>query len=754
MAISPAGGVYVVDHFNDRVSVWQLPSQLTGQTGWYSLEDEELGDTTVASVNVADGNLLVKNEDLAPAKATSYVRLQTIYNSQAAPLASTLGPRWSWDAGPAVFLGNAGGSVVLHGPTGDVVTLTRQPDGSYTAPEEFEGTLTKNADGTFTLEGVEGITYQFSALGVMTGYIDEEGHVFSVANTTAGGISALHAVTANSSGKSIEVAYDATPHVTQTTDPTGKLRLYSYNAQGQLASFTEPSGAKTEYGYDVNGYLNSIKQPDGTLEIFTTVAGKVTEVTVTPKGKAAYGEKFSYQVPAGPTCHPESDVGETIVTETPISATSETETYCYDSLGEITGYTASGNEAEPPEGTELQEEVPAGTCYPDPEFPSDDCGQEDPPPENEEATSAALVSSIPDRSPSSYGISDNNALTKYNYFTKSFFKELHVVKVRRTVKWNLVSEAAAGDEEATKELADVRNWVESVKALGKGTGQPLISFDHCKYKHFAHDPTTPGGLPLIKCEEAPTLPQYKEAVRQLLADPVLGQVRYFTAWNEPNYAGEPLGKLSLAKRAGQYWRYLNGQCKPPTPKAAPRCFVGAGDFLDSAMHDAQHKNDPTGGGEYFHKYWEGMGHPTTGYRWAWHAYSDGENTWRDFHFRKPELWWRYFKSFRNAVVRLTKIYKPDIWLSEQGVRFSFNKIKLPAGKSGHKAQGIMRAFVEHGPDQLTRQSRLITAFYYYETRGEPIKTGNLDSGLVPAAGYPSSNPRRIYYIYKHKTPTS
>jgi YD repeat-containing protein len=731
---------------------------LTGQPGWYGLEDEELSTATMASVNVAGGNLLIANEDLAPVKATSYVRLGRFYNSQASSATGTLGPRWSWNAGPAVYLTDAGQSVVVHGPSGYVVTLTRQPDATYSAPEEFEGTLTKNSDGTYALAGVERATYKFNSAGAMTGYSDEEGHSFTVSDTMVSGVNALHSVTA-SSGKTLEVAYDGTPHVTQTTDPAGKVRLYAYNAAGQLSSYTEPSGKKDEYGYDANGYLNRIALSNGFVETITTVGGKVTEVSVKQKAKAAASETFAYQAPSEPTCNPETDAGETVVTHQPEGGTPET--FCYDAFGEITAYSGPEDEADNEEGTEPQEEVPAGTCYASPEFPEKYCGEEDPPPENEESGAstggAALeeamqpqAASIPDLGPTHYGIADNNKLTgtpHFNYFTNSYFKVLHVVNVRRTVPWNLVPEANSGDAKAQALLSDVKTWVEKVKLLSNSTGQPLVSFDRCPENETSVDPAHKEG-PRISCDTPPTVGQYEEATREFRADAILGQVKYFTAWNEPN---RPPGAKThkgqeptwnAPELAGKYWQALENLCKPLLPKTPARCLVAAGDFLDSKMPNVGTRDSK--GGEYFHKYWLGMGHPKTGYRWAWHAYTDGERAGTVFRHRPAERWKR-FKNFHNEIDTLTEKYRPDIWLTEQGVEFLLGGARQPASYCGCTATAIMHAYVEDEGNQLTRQSRQITRFYYYQVRGDKV----FDSGLLAL----TSSPRKIYYIYRHKTPT-
>jgi YD repeat-containing protein len=746
LTINSTGSVYVVDSGNSRVQIWTLPARLTGQPGWYSLQEESGGEPVTASVNVAGGNLMVESEDLPNETATANVRLDSYYNSQSTTTGGPLSPHWAWDAGPDLYLTDFGESVVLHGPSGYVVTLQRSGS-TYTGPEEFEGTLTKNANGTYTLAEMSGITIQFNTNGGMTSYSNAEGKSFTVNDTTLSGQSVLHSL-APTTGKALEVAYSGT-HVTTTTDPAGHIRHYEYNPQNELSVYTDPAGHKTEYGYETAGPLNKITTSNGTIETITTTAGKVTEVTITPKAEAAYKDKFEYVTPAGPTCSTTVDTGETIVTHPPEGGTPEI--YCWEALGQVTAYSGPPTEAEedPTEETgKEQPELPANTCYTNPNFPEGYCGQEDVLPENEEGGEglfSPLVSN-PDLGPTHYGIADNNTVSPFDIFTNPQFTALHVVNVRRTFPWNAVWEAKhstipKNKEVAEAEVTDFKTWVKDVKALGSNTCQPTVSFNYCQQGGEWVDPLEPAKHE--PCTKAPTEPEYAAAVKEFLETETLKEVKYFSAWNEPNnnkIAGEPKGEL-----AGEYWRALDTLCAPK----AHNCLVAAGEFVDSAMTDAN--DEESVGGKYFTEYFKGMGHPPTAYRWAWHAYSDGEAT---YALRgTPSKWWKRFKNFRSAVDKVTKnTHKPDIWLTEQGAIYSaFDKNHGPA-KNGHVATEIMHAYVEDGTNQLTRQSKQITRFFYYQVRGTPLGTGNWDSGLLYPTGTP--RPRPMYWIYKNKTPKS
>ena len=74
---------------------------------------------------------------------------------------------------------------------------------------------------------------------------------------------------------------------------------------------------------------------------------------------------------------------------------------------------------------------------------------------------------------------------------------------------------------------------------------------------------------------------------------------------------------------------------------------------------------------------------------------------------------------RHPSARRCNASNPDIWLTEQGVRYSSEGKQHPAGKHGNIATDIMHDYVEDGTNQLTRQSRQITRFFYYEMRGTP-----------------------------------
>jgi YD repeat-containing protein len=771
----------------------------TGQTGWYALEDEADSETETASVNLSSGNLLVKAEDVTPEAADQYLSLDRFYNSQSMPAGSTLGPRWRWGTGPSVYLVNEGDIVVLHGPSGYTVALKPTSESTYSAPEEFEGTLTKNANGTYTLANEDNPTYQFNAAGVLTSETTEEGNTFTVNDTTLSGKSVLHSL-APASGKALEVTYNGTPLVTQTTDPAGRIRKYEYNGSGQLATYTTPSGTKTEYEYS-NGYLSKIKTPEAT-ETITTVSGKVSEVSVTRAGETGTsGEKFSYQGPTAPTCNPASDVEETVVTHLPGE---EKQSFCFNARGENTT-PLSESDQEEIEGEGEQPEISEAACKE--EHPGTYCGEEEVPPEsNEEGEEdASLATAKPAGEPvlvpgkeleaSHYGIADNNRVTPreghpgFDIFTNPYFQALHVVTVRRTIEWNLVYEAERApipnESEETKQrqqyakglLKDLEEWITEVDALPGGV--PVITFEHCHEPGYWVNPEPEAKDALVHCDEPAGPLAYKVAIEKFLSHklknskeeetgPEIGHaVHRYTAWDEPDNKGLVPGSsehveptYNKPKLAGEYWFELDELCR--VDKYG--CQVAAGDFLDADLPDVWHekttKHQPNPYYAWMKEYLNGMHYPRHANRWAWHAYEDGEESQTKFKGTPKKWWWR-FKYFAKVVMK----YDPNanIWLLEQGAVFTEPGRKLIPQKDEGLADDILSAFVKDGKHQLTLVDRQIKEFYYYEMRVEDKEHfETFDSGLLEEKpehegeetynGRPPSTPRHIYSIYKAKTP--
>jgi hypothetical protein len=710
------------------------------------LTTQEVGNEETANVNVANGNLLLTSSDVNYGEGEYETKVTRNWNSLDDELVtSSFGDAWRLNMGEDTLLYPAwwDQSEVFHEPGGMYARFDRKPsednspsagDKAFEVPSETNLTLIRHASGTRSVTFNEtGVKWEFDASenGFPQKIVDPngEGNTISMNYTSSRltGVKDTH-------GHELTLTRSPTSHyVTKIKSTTGETWEYTYEG-GLLTKVKAPSSAETTYSYGAHDLITEIVNSTGTYVISYDGQLRATEIrklvngTVATPGGEDETTGLSYKTPEGPVCNTERDAGETVVTYGP--GEQPTTTYCYNAAGEETAY-SDGEEEEEEAEFEEQPEVPS--CYNAELY----CGEEDPPGENEEYEEeggfSPFAATIPPDLPAShYGISDNNRVKEgsphFDYLDNAWFEALHVKKVRRIVPWNIVP-AAAGGGVAAEELADVKAWAEKVKAKG---AEPFISFQYCEHNWME------SGVEK-KCKtQLPSNAVYKQAIEEFLKYAVLKEINSFTAWNEPNNPVQPT--WTDGERAGEYWREFDELCRPANYK----CRVAAGDFLDSNMKNA--KNAGGEGGPYIRAYIKGMNHRAA--QWAWHAYSDGRQTVTKY-AGKPSEWWGRFNRFREEIDRASKKH-PDVWLSEQGVVFSNNGKWEPAHKDDNGLK-IMHAFVaesRHPADQLTRQSRQIVNFFYYQMRGEEFKTEHQDSGLLDPV---HSKPRSIYYVYRGKT---
>jgi len=276
----------------------------------------------------------------------------------------------------------------------------------------------------------------------------------------------------------------------------------------------------------------------------------------------------------------------------------------------------------------------------------------------------------------------------------------------------------------------------------------------------------PDGQPLrAACETVPPdRAEYRQAVKEFLsyddgnaATRDLKDVREFTAWNEPNLVGvQPLGELQYARLAGELWRELAFYCRPNGPVAASGCRVAAGDFLDTRMGNISKRNAQgqfdTVGGQYYSLYRQGMGGPPR--VWAWHAYTDTENTLATARDADPGKRYSRYRSFVERTKSSNPAYpSPRVWLTEQGVvrlrprganncatsRVTGNLAGTAPrflNQTALKGRTVMQRLLDELPEVRTANGEASRAerLYYYHARGsrERCSRGDkdFDAGLL------------------------
>jgi YD repeat-containing protein len=760
---------------------------------------EELANGGEVAVNAANGNLTLKSPDVQYNGEGYETHLTRYYNSLDEDFTGTsFGDGWLLGSGNDTLLYPTwwDGSEAFHEPGGGWTRFDPSPQtNSKTDPAKIKFSAAEGSEAELDVQAEETrtITYPGSETewkfdksenGFPQQIVQSEGAKDTVSlSYTESKLTHL----ADTHGHELTISREpGSTRVTKIESATKELWQYTYNSSHQLTGYKNSGGAETKYGYNGSGLLSEITDASGTYVIAYDSQDRVESLrkivngTVKEVGSEDEVSRFHYGAPASPTCNPASDVSETTVTYTPVE---ESVPYCFDASDHFTGPNTEAKEEveeEPESEWVTAPEIPAGTCTEVEVFK--DCGLAEAPSEEE--------SDLPAED---YGIADNNWIlphthtkseeeknevhTPFPYFSEAPFQQLGkkstpgVMRVRRTIPWNMALEAKNDDEHpeqnhgAKIEREDVESWIEDVKSWDKGKGEPVISFERCPKGTKWADPTVKEGPDAKSCEEPPSFQAYDDAMKAFFERPKLAEVKSFMAWNEPNHPDQPtdttgtLEKRGGAYHAGQFWRVLDDICVTRKPE----CSVAAGEFSDLYMANAEHS-------KYFWEYVEGTGRPTTLNRWAWHSYKDGVTTQKAELSHSPQKWWGRFKHFRNAIDHAmknstcVKCRRPNIWLTEQGVTFFEHGVakSVTTKRKGHPeklwehptiAENIMRAYVA-SKNHLSRQEQ-VTRFFYYSLRGAP----GFDSGLLEATELPEgrklkravSAPREIYRIYQQKT---
>lgn len=302
-------------------------NRATGLWGRYTFLDEPLSDRLALRTNVANGNLIIQESDLQIGGTGLDLSVERYFNSLSAGYEANgggeLGYSWMLGTGEDVYLEfMPDGSVGYHGPSGYTVPFGKDANGDnlYISPTAIDSTLTKNADGTWTITSHgSGVKQHFSAAGALTSIVDENANRISFSYGTCG----LSSIT-DTQGRVTSFACNSLGLVTKITDPSGRAYQYAYDANGNLVTYTNPAGGITRYGYDSAGMVVvKITDPRGNV---TTLAydynQRVTSITRLPTPSSSTGPTTSFTY----------NSGNTVVTDERGNKT----TYYYDTTSRVT----------------------------------------------------------------------------------------------------------------------------------------------------------------------------------------------------------------------------------------------------------------------------------------------------------------------------------------------------------------------------------------------------------------------------------
>ncbi|MDP9372012.1 MAG: DNRLRE domain-containing protein [Chloroflexota bacterium] len=298
----------------------------TGERGLHKFERQRLSDRMDLGVNLANGNLALRERDLQIQGTGLDLGVDRHYSSQS--------PH-NWDFANGWYMGTAIGvtlyfypdSVTFIGPSGYWLPFLKNGDGSFTAPSGAGATLVQSGDGGYTLTfHHSGERYHFDGAGFLLAHADRNGNrlTFAYHYNPPGSVpnGTLDSIT-DTQGRVTTFGYNASGYITAMTDPAGRQYQYGYDANNDLVSYTDPAGKVTQFAYDGAHNLVEITDPNGhRTRLAYDSADRVTSLTRVTNPATG----------AGPTTSFTYNAGHTVVTD----ANGNQTTHHYDHLGRVT----------------------------------------------------------------------------------------------------------------------------------------------------------------------------------------------------------------------------------------------------------------------------------------------------------------------------------------------------------------------------------------------------------------------------------
>ncbi|MDQ6418735.1 DNRLRE domain-containing protein [Paenibacillus sp. LHD-117] len=221
---------------------------------------EESFWTYSGDVHIANGNLMLSDTDVSLSGRGVPAVINRTYNSRSNYGSGYFGYGWTSELDMKI-MPVAKGPIHYIDSDRTVHYFEQDTDLSYLSPSGLSLELVKNGDGTYTITEKDGLKYQFSSTGTITGISDTNGNSLAYTYTTG------KVTITDPSGRKITVNLDANDRISSIVDYAGRQTVYSYNASGDLTQVTAASGtsdaATTKYEYDSSHNMIAITEPRG-----------------------------------------------------------------------------------------------------------------------------------------------------------------------------------------------------------------------------------------------------------------------------------------------------------------------------------------------------------------------------------------------------------------------------------------------------------------------------------------------------------
>lgn len=291
-----------------------------GLQAFYPVELRQISDRLQLLVDTANGNVIVRYNDLVVGAKGFTADVSQVYNNISQG-SGAFGRGWTMSTGADVGLEISSGKVILHGPTGYTTTFTKNSNGSYTTGSGGNATLVRNGDGTWTLTQDKSLDrWDFFSDGTLSTLENKAGSTITM--TYQPGNSKLAAIYDPLGRVTTVDSYDAGNRIVSMTDSTGAgYGPFTYDAGGNLTAFPDRGGNNVGFGYDSAGNLTSIVDPNGDTYALGYDSSKRVTSIAEPNGTATATTTYAYPA-AGKT--------------TEKDPRGNTSTYFYDSSGRQT----------------------------------------------------------------------------------------------------------------------------------------------------------------------------------------------------------------------------------------------------------------------------------------------------------------------------------------------------------------------------------------------------------------------------------
>jgi RHS repeat-associated protein len=300
-----------------------------GIQSFYGLESFNLTPTLTAGVNLANGNLVVRDQTMAYNAPGLSVNLDYFFNTLGDGGLGAFGYGGSLSTGQDIGLQVDTSTVTFYGPSGFTAAFTANGSGGWTAPGGVNADLVHNGDGTWSLTyraSSEKLT--FTSGGYLIKDVDRNGVGLSLSYDADNHLTSL----TDANGRVTSFTY-GNRGITTITDPVGRSVDVTYHSNGGLHTITDAAGAVTTFDNTRTGNVDGIQTPNGNwTDISYDSSNRVTSVTryLTPGARTgdAAVTAFAYNSTSGAS----SSTQET-------SPTGGVTTYALDTSGRVTSVT-------------------------------------------------------------------------------------------------------------------------------------------------------------------------------------------------------------------------------------------------------------------------------------------------------------------------------------------------------------------------------------------------------------------------------